>query len=491
MKKFDKALMGNLDIKSPDINKLVARDIKKTLIKLFNIKFSVTSNIYNINVKFDDSLLEVEKVKEVVGHYTLLTSDTIYINNQFARYSDTIEYQEKKKAEYEAYEKEREEKIEANNKIYNDNVKIDAIVNYKEINTTDKNVFVKALEPAVNKNCWKINNDKFIDEKSYINKYKVEKIVILGLEEYNYFKFNLLNDYDFLQGQGGTFTDDETNEVLYNTAVAVVCEGQETIVIDPQGYSYARYTCRLIEDINNDLQAEVKETVKPEVEMFNSRINDIKDNALYNYTEYASSYKNINGRNVEILINDERLILDDSYNDYIMMTGKSLKEFISDCNSVVRPVEEIELKNYEVIMENLRKVDLGLIRCLLDDKDPRITKIKMLDRLKNQAELVGGLVEPINSTIEIEETKEIETITKLKVIGIEENNTNVSVDNFLSQFDYKKFNHTKTGEELHLLKLKEKIDKKAFKNILFTIKSMGGYYSKFKGGFIFKESPML
>lgn len=389
VKKFDTSLMNVDTNNSIDINKLIARDIKKVIKKIHNIKVSATSSIYGIKIQYDDFFISHELVEEIVGHYSLLTSDTIYINNRIAYYSNTIESKEIKEKEYKKQEEENEKKYKARQKLYNDNVKIDKIVNFKEIDTTNKFIFVKALEPSINKNNWKVENDKMIDESSYINKYKVEKIVILDIEEYNYFKFNLLTDYVFLHNQGGTITDDTTNKMLYNLAVAIVCDGQETLIIDPQGFSYARYTCRLIEDITGDLQKEIKETVFCNNVLLQNRIDNIKDNSFYIYSKYGESYSNVGGSNVDRLVLDDKLILDDSYHCNIIVSGMYLKELINRCDCNIKPIEKMEINDINNVIENLKKVDLGLIRCLLDTKDRRVRSVKMFDRFIKEYQRVN------------------------------------------------------------------------------------------------------
>lgn len=67
---------------------------------------------------------------------------------------------------------------------------------------------------------------------------------------------------------------------------------------------------------------------------------------------------------------------------------------------------------------------------------------------------------------------------------------NVEVTEFIKQFDIEQTQHTKTNENLWVCKLKDRVSKKEFKDILSQVKSLGGYYSKFVGGFIFKFDPM-
>ena len=48
---------------------------------------------------------------------------------------------------------------------------------------------------------------------------------------------------------------------------------------------------------------------------------------------------------------------------------------------------------------------------------------------------------------------------------------------------------TRTGEALTVVKLAERVDRDEYKRIADIMKTYGGYYSRFKGGFIFKTRP--
>ena len=85
---------------------------------------------------------------------------------------------------------------------------------------------------------------------------KVERVVILSADNFTSYMMSLLDSKPFLKGQGGTesrfpntaehlweLTEDEKAQWIaqsYTLAVAVT-DGQRLILIDPQGYDYARY----------------------------------------------------------------------------------------------------------------------------------------------------------------------------------------------------------------------------------------------------------
>ena len=48
---------------------------------------------------------------------------------------------------------------------------------------------------------------------------------------------------------------------------------------------------------------------------------------------------------------------------------------------------------------------------------------------------------------------------------------------------------TRTGEKIYLAKVIEKLSREEYINVNQYIKSLGGYYSKFKHAFLFKENP--
>lgn len=121
-----------------------------------------------------------------------------------------------------------------------------------EIIEVKEDIFIDCLVPSINKNGTKLENDEEIIRKSYINKFKITRIVKLNQSQYNNFKDNLLNDYTFLEKQGGWKEDSEGN-TLYYFGVAIVCEEEEPLIIDPSGSSYARYCCKSLDNINYNI----------------------------------------------------------------------------------------------------------------------------------------------------------------------------------------------------------------------------------------------
>jgi hypothetical protein len=87
----------------------------------------------------------------------------------------------------------------------------------------------------------------------------------------------------------------------------------------------------------------------------------------------------------------------------------------------------------------------------------------------------------------IEESKEIKDIEEPQQQI--ENTTEITQNNNTTDFTVVKDVHTKTGATIFVAKLINKIEYAEFKNIELKIKSIGGYYSRFKKGFIFSEEP--
>lgn len=341
-------------------NKEIAKALKKELKAQTGVKFSVTSSIYSIDCSCNDVDFEANKdiIKEVAGMFTKCTSDAIYINSRIAYYSDTKEYKENQQRKYEQQQLELEKERQEREKLYNDNVIIEDFDynNVKVVNVEEKNIFVTALEPSINKNNWKVDNDKYIDESSYLNKYKITDIVYMNESNYNYFCFNLLNDYDFLADKGGTWSNDETGIVEYHCAVCIYCEDKEPIIIDPQGFSYARYTNRLTEDFNRDLQREIDKELNINNTSYLEVLNNINITDLYIYSKNTWEYLD------KKIINDNRFIYDD-YTSNVVITGLTYKELFKEGNRTKLHLEKLH-HNSKLLMENIIKCETGAVQIL-------------------------------------------------------------------------------------------------------------------------------
>jgi len=119
------------------------------------------------------------------------------------------------------------------------------------------NFKVNAKFPSLNKNnSWEDYESQMI--KTDISAALVTEIIVLTDEHFEEFKDSLLEDYHFLQGKGGFDSDADLREVnsfyeyspeereawakeAYRLSVLIQNTKGENILVDPQGYSYARY----------------------------------------------------------------------------------------------------------------------------------------------------------------------------------------------------------------------------------------------------------
>lgn len=130
--------------------------------------------------------------------------------------------------------------------------------NITPITTTKVDFFVPAKFPSLNKNDSWSDYEKQMDATE-TRKVKVVEIITLGGLGFELFKTNLMDNQTWLDGKGGTnSTFDLGREIeniwemnkeemnawraeAYNVCVMVQNESGENILVDPQGYKYARY----------------------------------------------------------------------------------------------------------------------------------------------------------------------------------------------------------------------------------------------------------
>lgn len=169
---------------------------------------------------------------------------------------DIAEEERKEKELEESIKKAEIERKEAEERAIKENLIHDKIESSFVENTVDYFV-MNVLAPELNKNCTVeeiMNCGEYTRENC-----KVSKEIHFDKETYNLFAERLLDDYSFLDGMGGTVTDDlriqsmedysrmdeterKTVEWYNHNCVSVYCDDELKLVIDPQGYSYARYT---------------------------------------------------------------------------------------------------------------------------------------------------------------------------------------------------------------------------------------------------------
>ena len=119
----------------------------------------------------------------------------------------------------------------------------------------------------INKYNWngKINNFKYCDRALVQQDCLITEVVKLSPEHYDRFTRQLLNNYEWLAGKGGTDTDIDFggrnyselsqperelfDKNCYSCCLLIFAEGKKAILIDPQGYNYSRYVAFIDNEI--------------------------------------------------------------------------------------------------------------------------------------------------------------------------------------------------------------------------------------------------
>lgn len=157
-----------------------------------------------------------------------------------------FEEQMKQREIEEAKAKKRAEIRKANEKIIEDNHTV------KKVNYTIVNAILKANKDD------NLDHTEIYDEKQCRETCQVSREVHFATEVYALFEKQLMSDYSFFEGMGGSRTDDrriqsstdynmmteeerETVEWYNIDCVAIYCDGELKLIVDPQGYNYARY----------------------------------------------------------------------------------------------------------------------------------------------------------------------------------------------------------------------------------------------------------
>ena len=292
----------NLAATSGMTNKEIAAIVRKHLRERFPMcKWSVTSDINSIHIEIKSSpFVRREEECEAIRTYAEKYLDSFnedhsdYMTDYFdVRFYSSATYacsytqtehpdaeaimenfkasaaahreaeRERMRREYE----ERECQCEAEAKAYEERRKIEETqIRQIEANAEitdlpeDKQYFIENLLTArLNKLNSVEEITRHVEEKSYRADCKISREVRLSAEDYTNFSHLLLDDFTFLVGMGGSRTDDlrigsmtdyaymseeeKATVKWYNhNCVAIYCEDKLMLVIDPQGYDYARYT---------------------------------------------------------------------------------------------------------------------------------------------------------------------------------------------------------------------------------------------------------
>lgn len=121
---------------------------------------------------------------------------------------------------------------------------------------SDMHLFVTARFTGLKHGTVKQYKEYRKEKGSTPHKCKIERVVVLSLAEYEEFCNDLSVERSYLAGQGGTDSSVEFDKpshqwteaerrawmlVSWRCVVAVTCENQPTIFVDPSCYNYARY----------------------------------------------------------------------------------------------------------------------------------------------------------------------------------------------------------------------------------------------------------
>lgn len=247
------------------------------------IQIEATSEIIEAMKQFDIKLAEAEELKRVEEE------------REYQEYLIKME-QEKKEAE------ERQKQVKADKEYINNNVEV---VDLEEENQ----YFVKnAYFANLNKNNTLERYQEEVENGDYYNNtLKVTREIHFKDEEsYNLYINMLLHDFDFINGTGGSYTDDlRINSMTdyYNMTseeqksvewllqgIAVYVNNELMFVVDAQGYCYARYVGLIGENTVTTKEYTCKQVVAVEEieerkieaeeiqEVYNNVINNTFDN---------------------------------------------------------------------------------------------------------------------------------------------------------------------------------------------------------------------
>lgn len=276
--------------------KEIAANIRKHLRNRFSMcKWSVTSDYNSIRIELLESSFSrnSEALKAIVNYaYTYAQSWNYDNSDLMTDYFDvnfystckvSYNYNQReckpneteletdflaKKSEFDAEQKKQEEerikKGVEEYKIRQAEYKKAEAERQKKIHRIEKNAEIKTVDYTILNAILKANKDDNLDHTEIYDKKQcretcqVSREVHLTTEVYALFEKQLMSDYLFFDGMGGSRTDDrriqssidydmmaeeerETVEWYNIDCVAIYCDGELKLIVDPQGYNYARY----------------------------------------------------------------------------------------------------------------------------------------------------------------------------------------------------------------------------------------------------------
>lgn len=334
----------------------------------YNFYFFGTSIDYDyIQTESNDSL------KEICNTYDVKEAEALEMQRQkeeeeFKKY---CEEQEIKKAEYEKREIIRKQNIKSIEK----NIKV------VDLEEKDKYFILNSKYANLNKNNTINEYNEEIAENDYnLENTKIEKEIYFNNEnDFNNFSNMLLSDFSFLNGTGGSYTDDlrinsmqdydnmnqnERDSVEWlRKGVAVYYNDKLMFVIDAQGYSYARYVGLVDENTTTTKTYECNQSITYE-EVEN---NAIKANGINNIVKSTIEENNIKEQDY-ISYNTRKNISDMITKNHIQI-NKSIIQQIKD--------EKIKCMLYNCI-NNTDSIQDQFKNINIIDKDITIIRESML-----------------------------------------------------------------------------------------------------------------
>ncbi|WP_144626311.1 LPD29 domain-containing protein [Bacillus altitudinis] len=196
----------------------------------------------------------------------------------------------KKDADFKLYLEEEERRNKEHQKMQLEEAKkieeITSSIEIKELDEEDKYFVMNSQFANLNKNCTLTEYKNEVEKGDYSNQdVKITKEVhFTSPEAFEYFGNVLMTNFEFLNGTGGSFTEDKRiNSYLdydmmdefekrtvkwFRKGVAVYFDGELKFIVDAQGHSYARYV-GLVEG------SEIKKTVEHQQTIKEDDLNDL------------------------------------------------------------------------------------------------------------------------------------------------------------------------------------------------------------------------
>lgn len=346
-------------------------------------------DIEKITTLFDEKKAEADKIEE---------------EKKEAEYQKYLEEQEQRRKIYEERKAREEKEIE----IINNNIKV------VDLKDNEQYYVLNSQFANLNKNSTLAEYQEEVSENRYYNQdCKVEKEIYFNDESvYNYFSNLLLNDFDFINGTGGSYTDDnrvntmedyhsmtiaERKSVKWiNNVVAVYLNDKLMFVIDASGCSYARYVGLIGEDTTTTKDFEYKQEVD-EKEIQERK--EVANNVL-NIVNKTIEKNSIDLNNTKLWSDNRKILVNKIKQNNIKLNKEIIQQIqeknyqiknalyrcIKECDSIISQFKEANIKECQKLTI-IKLSMLGGCSCsYVEYKDSEITgdNIKITCKVKNK-----------------------------------------------------------------------------------------------------------